>query len=70
MYIDEARKILRSRYILSPKAHKVTRRAVKKELQKLEETSKSKKERKNIHEKIIALEMLILYNLAVLTLVK
>ena len=54
--IDEARKILRSRYILSPKAHKVTRRAVKKELQKLEETSKFKKEQKNMHEKIIALE--------------
>lgn len=54
--VDEIRKILMDRYILSPKSHKATKRNVKKELQKMHKEAKSKKQQNNIQTKILSLE--------------
>lgn len=54
--IDEVRNILREAYILSPKAHKRTRRAVKKELKELQKHKTKKNEVKAIHNKIVEIE--------------
>lgn len=54
--VDETRKILKSKYILSPKSHKATKRALKNELQQRHKNIKSKKEKNSIQSKILSLE--------------
>ena len=54
--VDEVRNILREAYILSPKAHKCTRKAVKKELIKLQKKQTKKTEIKAIQNKIVEVE--------------
>ena len=54
--IDEVRKILIEKDILSPKAHKKTKRDLKKKLQELANNSKSKKKKAEIQAKLVAIE--------------
>ena len=54
--IDEVRNILREAYVLSPKAHKCTKKAVKKELKELQKHQTKKAEIKAIHNKIVEIE--------------
>lgn len=54
--IDEVRRILLERDILSPKAHKRTRKVLKKKLQELIKTTKSNKEKAKIQAKIVTAE--------------
>ena len=54
--VDEVRCILNDRYILSPKAHKVTKKNMKKRLIQLEKDTKGKKEKLKIQTNIVALE--------------
>lgn len=54
--VDEARKILIERDILSPMAHKSTKRTYKRKLQSQIKNSKSKKEKAKIQAKIVTLE--------------
>lgn len=54
--IDEVRKVLMERDILSPKSHKRTKREFKKKLQELAKNSKSKKKKDEIQAKIVAIE--------------
>lgn len=54
--IDEVRCILKERYILSPKSHKITRKNMKKDLQQKKKKATTKKELKQIQENIVAVE--------------
>ena len=54
--VDEARVILSERYILSPRAHKSTRRRLRKQLLKEQGKSKTNAEKSNIQASIVALE--------------
>lgn len=54
--VDEVRNILRDNYILSPRAHKVTRKRLEKELIHLKQTAKTKKELNKIQANIVANE--------------
>lgn len=54
--IAEVGQILRDRYILSPKSHKITRKNIKKLLLAQKKNTKSKKELSNIQKNIIAVE--------------
>lgn len=54
--VDEVRNILRDNYILSPRAHKVTRKRLEKELIQLKQTAKTKKELDKIQANIVANE--------------
>lgn len=54
--VDEVRNILRDNYILSPRAHKVTRKRLEKELIQLKQTAKTKKELNKIQANIVANE--------------
>ena len=54
--VDEVRNILRDNYILSPRAHKVTRKRLEKELIQLKQTTKTKKELDKIQANIVANE--------------
>ena len=54
--IAEVGNILRERFILSPKSHKITRKELKKQLVKQKQNASSKKEKKKIQEHIIAVE--------------
>lgn len=54
--IDEARKILLERDILSPKSHKSTKRAVKQKLKEQLKNTKAKKEITKIQSKIVEIE--------------
>lgn len=54
--VDEARVILSEKYILSPRAHKSTRRRLRKQLLKEQEQAKTKSEKANIQSSIVALE--------------
>lgn len=54
--IDEVRCILKERYILSPKSHKITKKNMKKELLRQKKQTTSKKELSKIQENIVAIE--------------
>ena len=54
--IPEVGQILRERYILSPRARKITKKNIKKKLQAQKQKSKSKKEIAKIQANIVALE--------------
>lgn len=54
--VDEVRCILKDRYILSPKTHKITRKNLKKELLKQKQHAISKKDVAKIQEHIVAVE--------------
>ena len=54
--VDEVRNILRDNYILSPRAHKVTRKRLEKQLIHLKQTAKTKKELNKIQANIVANE--------------
>lgn len=54
--IDEVRCILKERYILSPKSHKITKKNMKKELLRQKKETTSKKELVKIQENIVAVE--------------
>ena len=54
--VDEVRNILREAYILSPKAHKCTKKTVKKELMQLQKKQSKKAEIKAIQNKIVEIE--------------
>lgn len=54
--IDEVRNILSSRYILSPKAHRTTRNALKKHLKAMQKDTMSKKEFNNLQSNIVTIE--------------
>jgi len=54
--IDEVRCILKERYILSPKSHKITRRNMKKLLIQQQKQATSKKEVNKIRENIVTVE--------------
>ena len=54
--VDTARVILSEKYILSPKAHKSTRKRLRKQLSKEQEQAKTKTQKANIQASIVALE--------------
>lgn len=54
--VDEARVILRDKYILSPRTHKVTRRRLKKQLLQEQKKSKTKAEKEKIQTNIVAIQ--------------
>lgn len=54
--VDKVRNILRDNYILSPRAHKVTRKRLEKELIQLKQTAKTKKGLNKIQANIVANE--------------
>jgi transposase len=54
--VDEARTILRDRYIFSPRTHKCTKKRLKKQLILEQRRAKTKSERSNIQEKMVSLE--------------
>ena len=54
--IDEVRCILKERYILSPRSHKITRKNIKKLLQQQKNQATSKKEIAKIQANIVAAE--------------
>ena len=54
--IDEVRCILKERYILSPRSHKITRKNIKKLLQQQKNQANSKKEIAKIQANIVAVE--------------
>lgn len=54
--VDEARVILSEKYILSPRAHKSTRKRLKKQLLMEQSKAKNKSEKSNIQASIVALE--------------
>lgn len=54
--IDEARTILKQRYILSPKSHKTTKKNLRKLLLQQQKQSTSKKDIAKIQESIVAIE--------------
>lgn len=54
--VDEVRRILKDRYILSPKSHKSTKKKLKKVLQQQQKQSTSKNEISKIQEHIVAIE--------------
>lgn len=54
--VDEVRNILRENYILSPRAHKVTRKRLEQELIQLKKNAKTKKEINKIQANIVANE--------------
>lgn len=54
--VDEVRNILAENYILSPKAHKATRKRIKKELTELQKKKTKKAEIREIHNKIVEVE--------------
>jgi len=54
--VDEARVILSEKYILSPRAHKSTRKRLKKQLLKEQSKAKTKSEKANIQASMVALE--------------
>lgn len=54
--VDEVRCILKERFILSPRSHKITRKNMKKELLKQLKLSNSKKDLSKIHNYIVAVE--------------
>lgn len=68
--VDEVRNILREAYILSPKAHKCTRKAVKKELIKLQKNKPKRQKLRQFKTKSLKLKMLIQGNQDVFILVK
>lgn len=51
--IDEVRNILKENYILSPKSHKSTKRAMKRELEQKLKKAKTKKEQENLQRNIV-----------------
>jgi len=54
--IDEARVILRDKYILSPRSHKSTKRKLKKELLDEQKRARTKSEKEKIQANIVAVE--------------
>lgn len=54
--IDEARVILRDKYILSPRSHKSTKRKLKKELLDEQKRARTKSEKERIQANIVAVE--------------
>lgn len=54
--VPEIGQILRERYILSPRARRITKKNIKKKLQTQKEKSKSKKEIAKLHNAIVAIE--------------
>ena len=54
--VDTARVILSEKYILSPKAHKSTKKRLRKQLSKEQEQAKTKTQKANIQASIVALE--------------
>ena len=54
--VDTARVILSEKYILSPRAHKSTRKRLRKQLSKEQEQAKTKTQKANIQASIVALE--------------
>lgn len=54
--VDEARVILSEKYILSPRAHKSTRKRLRKQLLKEQAHAKTKAQKANIHAQMVALE--------------
>ena len=54
--VDEARVILSEKYILSPRAHKSTRKRLRKQLLKEQAHAKTKAQKANIHASMVALE--------------
>ena len=54
--VSEIGQILRERYILSPRARRITKKNIKKKLQTQKEKSKSKKEIAKLHNAIVAIE--------------
>ena len=54
--VDEVRVILRDKFIFSPRTHKSTKKRLRKQLIKEQEKAKSKIEKANIQEKLVALE--------------
>ena len=54
--VAEVGQILRERYIVSPRTHKITKKNIKKQLTQQQKKAKTKKEANTIQEKIIAVE--------------
>lgn len=54
--VDEARVILSEKYILSPRAHKSTRKRLRKRLLKEQSKALTKSQKANIHSQMVALE--------------
>ena len=54
--VAEVGQILRDRYIISPRTHKITKKNIKKKLAEQQKKAKSKKEANKIQEKIVAVE--------------